>query len=83
MRHVLAMDATGLHALEDVAARLRRGGTSIVLSGVHAQPLVALERSGARERIGAENLASTFAEALERARELTTASDESRDVPAA
>ena len=83
MRHVLAMDATGLHALEDVAARLRRGGTSIVLSGVHAQPLVALERSGARERIGAENLASTFAEALERARELTTASDERPDVPAA
>jgi SulP family sulfate permease len=70
MRHVLAMDATGLHALEDVAARLRRSGTAIVLSGVHAQPLVALERSGGRERIGPENLVSTFGEALDRAREL-------------
>ena len=70
MRHVLAMDATGLHALEDVAARLRRSGTAIVLSGVHAQPLVALVGSGAHERIGADNLVSSFGEALDRAREL-------------
>lgn len=83
MRHVLAMDATGLHALEEVAERLRRGGTAIILSGVHAQPLVALERSGARERIGAENLVSTFAEALARARELAAAAADARHDPAA
>jgi SulP family sulfate permease len=84
MRHVLAMDATGLHALEDVAARLRRRGAAIVLSGVHAQPLIALEGSGARERIGEENLVSTFAEALVRARELmATAADRGTDIPAA
>ncbi|TMA33340.1 MAG: sulfate permease [Deltaproteobacteria bacterium] len=67
MRHVLAIDATGLQALEDVAARLRRRGTRLLLSGVHAQPLVALERSGALERIGAENLFMTFDEALDAA----------------
>jgi sulfate permease, SulP family len=64
MRHVLAMDATGLHALEDVSARLRRRGTRLCLSGVHAQPLVALERSGALERIGADNVFESFEEAL-------------------
>jgi len=70
MRHVLAMDATGLHALEDVAARLRRRGAHLLLSGVHAQPLVALERSGSLERIGPENLFTRFADAAERAKQL-------------
>jgi SulP family sulfate permease len=70
MRHVLAMDATGLHALEDVAARLEKRGTHLLLSGVHAQPLVALERSGAIERLGEENTFVEFGAALERARSL-------------
>jgi len=70
MRHVLAMDATGLNALEEVADRLRHRGTMLVLSGVHAQPLIVMERSGARARIGEENLVSTFGEAIARAREL-------------
>jgi len=70
MRHVLAMDATGLHALEDVAARLRKRGARLLLSGVHAQPLVALERSGAIGRIGEDNMFSSFAAALDLARAL-------------
>ena len=68
MRHVLAIDATGLQALEDVAARLRKRGTRMLIAGVHAQPLVALERSGALERIGEENLFETLEEALDSAR---------------
>ncbi|MDA0990580.1 MAG: SulP family inorganic anion transporter, partial [Verrucomicrobia bacterium] len=56
MRHVLAMDATGMHALEDVAARLQKRGTRLLLSGVQAQPLLALERSGTIDRIGRENV---------------------------
>ncbi len=68
MRHVLAIDATGLQALEDVVARLRKRGTRLLIAGVHAQPLVALERSGALERIGAENLFETLEEALDSAR---------------
>ncbi len=75
MRHVLAMDATGLHALEDVAARLRRRGASLLLSGIHAQPLVVLEQSGAIERIGADHLFASFSEAVARARLLIEASD--------
>ncbi len=70
MRHVLAMDATGLEALEGVAIRLRRRGAHLLLSGIHAQPLIALERSGALERIGPENVLGSFAEALARARTL-------------
>ncbi len=70
MRHVLAMDATGLHALEDVAARLRRRGASLLISGLHAQPLVVLERSGALQRLGADSLFEDFADAVAHARVL-------------
>ncbi len=69
MRHVLAVDATGLRALEDVLDKTRREGTVLVLSGVHAQPLVALERSGLLARIGAENVHAHIRGALARARE--------------
>ncbi len=70
MKHVLAMDATGLHALEDVAARLRRRGATLLIAGVHAQPLIVLERSGAIERIGEDCLFTNFAEAVAHARSL-------------
>lgn len=70
MRHVLALDATGLEALEDVAERFRRRGTRLLLSGIHAQPLIAMERSGALRRFGEENLFATFTEAVDRAREI-------------
>lgn len=68
MRHVLAMDATGLNALEGVADRFRHQGTTLLLSGVHAQPLVAMDRSGALDGIGRQNLFGTFEEAVAHAR---------------
>jgi SulP family sulfate permease len=70
MRHVLAMDATGLHALEDVFNRLKKRGASLFLSGIQAQPRAALEKSGAIDRIGRENVFDTFDLALTRARSL-------------
>jgi SulP family sulfate permease len=70
MRHVLAMDATGLNALEGVAHRFRQQGTVLLISGVHAQPLVAMDRSGALDRIGREHLFGTFDGALAHARAL-------------
>jgi SulP family sulfate permease len=77
MRHVLAMDATGLRALEDVAARLQGHGRTLLISGLHAQPRVAMERSGLARRIGTDNLCGTFREAVTRARETV----ESRTAP--
>jgi len=62
------MDATGLHALEDVVSRLQHRGTSLLLSGVHAQPLIALERSGAIDRIGEDHLFANFSDAVAHAR---------------
>jgi SulP family sulfate permease len=70
MRHVLAIDATGLHALEDVQNRLRQQGTTLLLSGVHAQPLAAMTRAGAVQHIGIDHMFATFPDAVAHAREI-------------
>lgn len=68
MRHVPAIDSTGLHALSDVVRRSRKDGVRVILSGVHAQPLMALGKSPLLDELGEENLAGNLAEALEIAR---------------
>jgi SulP family sulfate permease len=70
MRNVLAIDATGLQALEQAAARFKRNGAILLLVGAHAQPLYAMERSGLVERLGEDNLFETFPEALQYTRTL-------------
>jgi SulP family sulfate permease len=70
MRMVLAIDASGLRELELLQGEGGRRGTTLVLSGVHAQALIALERSGLLERIGAENVCEDIDVALARARAL-------------
>lgn len=68
MRHVPAIDSTGLHALRDLIARSRRDGSLVILSDVHAQPVVALERSGLYDELGEENVHGNIDDALNRAR---------------
>jgi SulP family sulfate permease len=69
MRHVPALDSTGLHALRDLVRRSRRDGSLVLLSDVHAQPVVALERSGLYDELGEENVHGNIDDALNRARE--------------
>jgi len=69
MRHVPAIDSTGLHALRDLVQRSRRDGSLVLLSDVHAQPVVALERSGLYDELGEENIHGNIDDALNRARE--------------
>ena len=67
MRHVIALDSTGLNALETVHRHLARSGTRLLLSGVHSQPMAVLRGSGTLERFGSENVLATYAEAAARA----------------
>lgn len=67
MRHVPAIDATGLHALRMVYQRCRRSGTTLVLSGVRDQPRKALRRIGLEAAIGPENVCDNIEQALDRA----------------
>jgi SulP family sulfate permease len=68
MRNVPAIDSTAMHALKDLIRRTRQQGTQVLLSDVHSQPLVALQRTDLLEEIGEENLFGDVDAALEAAR---------------
>ena len=70
MRKVLAMDATGLNALEDLYEKLHAKGKHLILSGPHTQPLFAMDRAGFLDRLGRENVCAHVDAALARAREI-------------
>jgi SulP family sulfate permease len=70
MRKVVAMDATGLNALEDLYEKLRRRGKHLVLSAPHTNPLMVMEKAGLIDRLGHENVCPHIDAALERAREI-------------
>jgi SulP family sulfate permease len=71
MRHVPAMDSTGLHALRELARSGQGGGTRLVLAEVHAQPMIALVTSGVIDDVGPENVFESLDAALARAGELS------------
>lgn len=70
MRYVPHIDATGMHALEEFHRKCRRQGTTLLLGGVHAQPMFEMTRSGIVNRIGLENVFENLDEALEKAKEI-------------
>jgi SulP family sulfate permease len=70
LRDVLTLDSTGMYALKDVVHRSRKDGTTVLLSDVHMQPLVALTGSPILDEIGKENLYGNLGDALNRARAL-------------
>ncbi|OHD53878.1 MAG: sodium-independent anion transporter [Spirochaetes bacterium GWF1_51_8] len=70
MRDVITIDATGIRALEDVVQSSKWEKTAVVLSGVHAQPLYALQNSGLTDKIGKENLCGDIDTALKRAEKI-------------
>lgn len=70
MRNVPAIDGTGIHALEEVYHESIKKGTQLVLSGVHTQPLMALDQSGFLKVIGEQNVLGNIDDSLDRAREI-------------
>lgn len=70
MRKVPAIDASGLHALAQFHAKCKRQGTTLLLSGVHAQPLFAFVRHGFNDVIGSECMFGNIDDALNAARAL-------------
>lgn len=61
MRNVPAIDATGIHVLDQIAKKCRHQGTRLVLTEVRPQPLRAIVRAG----FGRESLARTLDMALD------------------
>ena len=73
LRNMTALDATGLHALELLAGRLRKSGRTLLLCGARDQPLSMLESGDFLDHIGRDNLCLHVESALERARQIYAA----------
>ncbi len=65
---VTAMDATALNVLESVVERQRKNGGTVLISGIHRQPLQLLRQAGFINVVGRANFCGTFDKSLERAR---------------
>lgn len=67
---VSAMDATALNALESVVERMKSSGGTVIISGIHHQPLELIRKSGFLHVIGKNNFCATFDDSLQRARDI-------------
>jgi len=70
MRDALALDATGLDALEDLFEKLQKQKKQLILCAPHSQPLFALTRAGFIDRIGMDNICGDMDASLARARQI-------------
>jgi SulP family sulfate permease len=68
LRNMTALDATGLYALEKLAARLRKYGRTLLLCGARSQPEGLLAQAEFVAHVGVENIVPHITAALERAR---------------
>jgi sulfate permease, SulP family len=67
LRNMTAIDATGLHALEQLADRLKKSGRTLLLCGALPQPAKMLHRAEFVEHVGEDNILPDINAALERA----------------
>ncbi len=81
IQNVSSIDATGLYALDELRARCAREHIHVLLAGVQAQTQARLVRSGSLDAFGPENLISTLAEAIDRARRILAAPAEQPAAP--
>lgn len=70
MRGVPALDATAMHALEELLEKCKKDDVQLVLSHVNEQPYKTMEKDGFVEKVGAENFCAHIDDALARAGEL-------------
>jgi sulfate permease, SulP family len=76
LRHVPAIDASGLQALEDLADRLKESGRTMILCGAREQPGQLMRRAEFHEHVGEANICLNIQDALRRAREVHHATEE-------
>lgn len=70
LRNMTALDATGLHALEQFSDRLRKVGKTLLLCGARDQPSLLISRSDFLKHLGPQNVLPHVQAALDRAREI-------------
>jgi len=70
LRNMTALDATGIHALEQFSDRLHKAGKTLLMCGARDQPSRLIARSDFLEHVGAENVLPHVQAALARAEEI-------------
>jgi sulfate permease, SulP family len=70
LRNMTAIDATGIHAIESFAKRLRASGRTLLLCGAMQQPSRLLLQPRFLDHVGRENIMPNIQAALDRAREV-------------
>jgi SulP family sulfate permease len=70
MTEVISMDASALHVLEELHAKLRKRGKHLILCGPHTQPYFLMHQAGFFAQLGTENTTANLEDAISRARSL-------------
>lgn len=70
LRNMNAIDATGLHAIENLADKLHESDRHLILCGMRAQPARLADKAEFDRHIGADNITPDLASAVARARQL-------------
>jgi SulP family sulfate permease len=70
LRNMTALDATGIHALEQFSERLHKMGKTLLLCGARNQPSQLISRSDFLKRVGPENVLPNIQAALARVNEI-------------
>jgi SulP family sulfate permease len=70
LRNMTALDATGIHALEQFTDRLHKAGKTLLLCGAREQPSRLISQSDFQKHLGAENVLPHVQAALARAQEI-------------
>jgi SulP family sulfate permease len=73
LRNMTAVDATGIHAIETFAKRLRTAGRTLLLCGAMEQPSKLLRGARFLDTVGRENIMPNIQTALDRAKEVYAA----------
>jgi SulP family sulfate permease len=70
LRHMTALDATGLAAIEELADRLHASGRHLLLCGAREQPARLMRMAEFHQHVGAENILPHVQAAIDRAQAL-------------
>jgi sulfate permease, SulP family len=70
LRNMTALDATGIHALEQFSERLHKTGKTLLLCGARNQPSQLISRSDFLKHVGPENVLPNIQAALARVNEI-------------
>ena len=75
LRHVPAMDASGLQAIEDFADQIHASGRALLLCGAREQPAHLMERAEFHAHLGGANILPNVHAAIARARQIAAELD--------